>query len=103
MARSKRRGPQAGHRRSAAAVGSLDPSVFTPEDIRVANLRRLRSADQFMMTLLDVAAALRIGRGTLRKMRQNLGWAVGYNLIALPIAAGVFEPSLVQALENPPT
>ena len=42
---------------------------------------------------LDVAIALRIGRGTLRKMRQNLGWAVGYNAIALPIAAGVFEPS----------
>jgi len=43
---------------------------------------------------LDVPVALRIGRGTLRKMRQNLGWAVGYNVIALPIAAGVFEPSL---------
>jgi Cu2+-exporting ATPase len=26
-------------------------------------------------------------------MRQNLGWAIGYNSIALPIAAGVFEPS----------
>ena len=26
-------------------------------------------------------------------MRQNLGWAVGYNAIALPIAAGVFEPA----------
>lgn len=42
---------------------------------------------------LDVATALTIGRGTLRKMRQNLGWAVGYNAIALPIAAGIFEPS----------
>jgi Cu2+-exporting ATPase len=42
---------------------------------------------------LDVALALRIGKGTLRKMRQNLGWAVGYNLIALPIAAGVFVPA----------
>lgn len=41
----------------------------------------------------DVPIALRIGRGTLRKMRQNLGWAVGYNAIALPIAAGVFEPA----------
>jgi P-type Cu2+ transporter len=40
----------------------------------------------------DVARALVIGRGTLRKMRQNLGWAVGYNTIALPIAAGVFAP-----------
>jgi hypothetical protein len=27
-----------------------------------------------------------------RKMRQNLGWAIGYNSLALPIAAGVFEP-----------
>jgi P-type Cu2+ transporter len=26
-------------------------------------------------------------------MRQNLGWAIGYNAIALPIAAGVFEPT----------
>lgn len=26
-------------------------------------------------------------------MRQNLGWAVGYNAIALPIAAGVFDPA----------
>ena len=42
---------------------------------------------------LDVPTALRIGRGTLRKMHQNLGWAIGYNAIALPIAAGVFEPA----------
>jgi Cu2+-exporting ATPase len=26
-------------------------------------------------------------------MRQNLGWAIGYNALALPIAAGVFEPT----------
>jgi len=42
---------------------------------------------------LDVPIALRLGRGTVRKMRQNLGWAAGYNVIALPIAAGVFEPA----------
>jgi Cu2+-exporting ATPase len=41
---------------------------------------------------LDVATAVTIGRGTGRKMRQNLGWAIGYNSLALPIAAGVFEP-----------
>src|SRR5918994_328011 len=41
---------------------------------------------------LDVATAVSIGRGTVRKMRQNLGWAIGYNSLALPIAAGVFEP-----------
>ena len=42
---------------------------------------------------LDVATAITIGRATLRKMRQNLGWAVGYNAIAIPIAAGVFDPA----------
>ena len=31
--------------------------------------------------------------GTLRKMRQNLGWAIGCNSVALPIAVGVFEPA----------
>ncbi|HEY5011119.1 MAG TPA: heavy metal translocating P-type ATPase [Acidimicrobiia bacterium] len=55
----------------------------------------IETADVVLMRSdpLDVAIALRIGRGTLRKMRQNLGWAIGYNAIALPIAAGVFEPA----------
>ena len=42
---------------------------------------------------LDIATAIVIGRATLRKMRQNLAWAVGYNAVALPIAAGVFQPA----------
>jgi len=41
---------------------------------------------------LDVATAITISRGTVRKMRQNLAWAVGYNSLALPVAGGVFEP-----------
>jgi P-type Cu2+ transporter len=55
----------------------------------------IETADVVLMRSdpLDVPTALTIGRGTLRKMRQNLGWAVGYNAVALPIAAGVFEPS----------
>ena len=55
----------------------------------------IEAADVVLMRSdpLDVPVALTIGRGTLRKMRQNLGWAVGYNAIALPIAAGVFEPA----------
>ncbi len=54
----------------------------------------IETADVVLMRSdpLDVATALRVGRGTLRKMRQNLGWAIGYNSVALPIAAGVFEP-----------
>jgi P-type Cu2+ transporter len=55
----------------------------------------IETADVVLMRSdpLDVSTALTIGRGTLRKMRQNLTWAVGYNTIALPIAAGVFEPA----------
>ncbi|MBQ0983199.1 copper-translocating P-type ATPase [Streptomyces sp. F63] len=55
----------------------------------------IETADLVLMRSdpLDVPTALRIGRGTLRKMRQNLGWAIGYNAVALPIAAGVFEPA----------
>src|SRR5829696_2706414 len=41
---------------------------------------------------LDVATAITISRATKRKMHQNLAWAVGYNSLALPVAAGVFEP-----------
>jgi Cu2+-exporting ATPase len=56
----------------------------------------IETADVVLMRSdpLDVPVALQIGRGTLRKMRQNLGWAIGYNAVALPIAAGVFEPAL---------
>jgi Cu2+-exporting ATPase len=55
----------------------------------------IETADVVLMRSdpLDVPTALTVGRGTFRKMRQNLGWAIGYNAIALPIAAGVFEPS----------
>ncbi|GEP49119.1 heavy metal translocating P-type ATPase [Microbacterium saccharophilum] len=55
----------------------------------------IETADVVLMRSdpLDVAIALKIGKGTLRKMRQNLGWAIGYNAAALPIAAGVFYPA----------
>jgi Cu2+-exporting ATPase len=55
----------------------------------------IETADVVLMRSdpLDVPTALQIGRGTLRKMRQNLAWAVGYNAVALPIAAGVFAPA----------
>jgi Cu2+-exporting ATPase len=37
-------------------------------------------------------AAIELSRATYRKMVQNLIWATGYNLIAIPIAAGVLVP-----------
>jgi P-type Cu2+ transporter len=55
----------------------------------------IETADVVLMRSdpLDIVSALIVGRATVRKMRQNLAWAVGYNSIALPIAAGVFVPS----------
>ncbi len=40
-----------------------------------------------------IPAALGLARSTLRIMRQNLYWAAGYNVIGIPLAAGVFYPS----------
>lgn len=40
----------------------------------------------------DVARIIRLSRASYRKMVQNLGWAVGYNAVALPLAAGVLAP-----------
>ncbi|QYL15449.1 heavy metal translocating P-type ATPase [Mycolicibacterium pallens] len=74
----------------APALAQADLGVAIGAGTDVA----IETADLVLMRSdpLDVPIALRIGRGTLRKMRQNLGWAVGYNVIALPIAAGVFQP-----------
>ena len=42
---------------------------------------------------LDIAGAITLSRATERKMKQNLGWASIYNLLAIPIAAGVLYPA----------
>jgi Cu2+-exporting ATPase len=41
---------------------------------------------------LDVVKIFRLSRATYRKMIQNLIWASGYNIIALPLAAGALAP-----------
>src|SRR4051812_3976379 len=41
---------------------------------------------------LDVVKIFELSRATNRKMIQNLLWATGYNIVALPLAAGVLAP-----------
>jgi Cu2+-exporting ATPase len=54
----------------------------------------MESADVVLMKSdpFDVVGAIGLSRVTLRKMHQNLWWAVGYNVVAFPFAAGVFYP-----------
>lgn len=72
----------------ALAQADVGIAIGTGTDVAV------ETADVVLMRSdpLDVATAIAIGRGTVRKMRQNLAWAIGYNSLALPIAGGVLEP-----------
>ena len=42
---------------------------------------------------LGICTAIALARATVRVMRQNLGWAAGYNVIGIPLAAGLLYPA----------
>ena len=54
----------------------------------------MESADVVLMKSdpYDIVAAIELSHATVRKMHQNLWWAVGYNVVAFPLAAGVLYP-----------
>ena len=74
----------------ALAQSDVGMAIGTGSDIAID------AGDIVLMrgNLESAVAAIRLSRATMRTMRQNLFWAFVYNVIGIPVAAGVLYPAL---------
>ncbi len=73
----------------ALVTADIGLAIGTGTDVAI------ESADVVLMKerLMDVIAALQLSKATIRNIKQNLFWAFIYNVIGIPVAAGLLYPS----------